>query len=71
MATGKCASLASVLATPKSLTDSANTIASADHTAGASRLTTTLVAASAPPPCTRTADSNSSPRPRRAEEMAR
>lgn len=71
MATGKCASFANVEATPKSLMDSANTIASEDQTAGASNASTVRVTAARPPPCTRTAASNSSPSPRSPAEIAR
>jgi len=71
VATGKCASLASVEATPKSLIDSANTMASEDQIAGASSAATVRVTDHLPPPCTRTAASNSSPSPRRPAEIAR
>jgi hypothetical protein len=49
---GKCASCASVAATPKSLTDSANTIANADQHAGASSANAMRPAAKRLPPCT-------------------
>ncbi len=71
VASGKCELYARVAATPKSLTDSANPIASADQMAGASIGTISRMASIRLAPCTRAASSNSCPRPARAAVTAR
>ena len=62
---------ASVAAIPKSLTDSAKPIASADQIAGARIGASTLNVCSLFAPCTRAASSNSCPSPASAAETAR
>src|ERR1700728_1536654 len=62
---------ASVAATPKSLTDSANPIASADQIAGARIGVTSLIAWRRLAPCVRAASSNSWPSPANAAVIAR